>query len=173
MVFDNMTFSFSGKMVWQLLFRGSGVGRKETVITSLSVFLLSFLLPDVCGLCRFCVVFLCQLKSCQVLCCTTCQGCLISGYFCAFWSIRSAQWLGVLPSISVGTKQSSGTDDVIWIAAAWCFEGPNSQVYNLVPLFKFQIHRSTFKSLSVLEFCNIAESVVCLSWGHGTMSDYN
>lgn len=42
MDFDNVTSSFSRKAVWQLLLRGSGVGRKETSVASLLHFYFHF-----------------------------------------------------------------------------------------------------------------------------------
>lgn len=61
-----MTSSFSRKTVWQLLFRGSGVGRKETLITSLLYFYFRFYFLTFVG-CACCVHFLCQFKSCEIL----------------------------------------------------------------------------------------------------------
>lgn len=44
---------------------------------------------------------------------------------------------------------------------------------NPISLFKFQIHSSALKSVSLLKFCNTEESVICLSQGRRMMSDYN
>lgn len=61
---------------WQFLFRGSGVGGKETLITSLLRFYFHFycLLFMDCA----CHVFLCNSNSCEMLYHITCTGCSTS-----------------------------------------------------------------------------------------------
>lgn len=73
MFFGNTTSSFSRKMVWQLLLRGSGVGRKETLVTSLLHFYFRFYCLMVVGY-ACCVRVLRQFKSCEMLYHTACKG---------------------------------------------------------------------------------------------------